>query len=137
MTESKAENAVEAGTQGNVNPPPDLPWWIIIAESTGGSDLHDCLIVEVSQGPPAEYKFTDREGNTLASSNIFPPVFEDFEYMHQKWTVKVSTNLLEDPRFVFGQWALPDNPTAAKDGQWTAQAGGEPIGAKAAAADAS
>jgi len=74
-------------------------------------------------------------GPSLSESTIFPPIFEDFEYLKRKWTVTVETNLTEGET-QRGQWHLPDELVAAKEGDWTAQSGIGPKGEKAAAAEA-
>ncbi|HKY28003.1 MAG TPA: hypothetical protein VJM12_08665 [Pyrinomonadaceae bacterium] len=125
--EPEAESAYEDAAE------PSVDGWRIIAESTGGEDLHDCIILEVA---PTHYKFLDRHFKSLAESTIFPPIFEDVELNNQKFTVSVRTNLADDPKFAFGSWSSPTQG-ASGGGDWTAQSGIGPIAAKAASADAS
>lgn len=112
--------------------PPDLPIWTLNYESGEGVELNMCNIVKVGEG---HYKFTEPNlGTSLSESTIFPPIFEDFEYLHRKWTVTVETNLTEGET-QHGHWELPHEPTAESKGDWTAQSGIGPKGEKAAAAE--
>ncbi|MGH9971103.1 MAG: hypothetical protein ACREBG_25370, partial [Pyrinomonadaceae bacterium] len=124
--------------------------WILNSESGGatGSELNGCQIIQTMSG----YKLTDSTATTtLSSSTTNPPVFSEFEFQGNKWTVSVSAPLVQGTS-TSGIWnndAKPTSPTGDENGSWTAQAGtqvpdekapkatSESEGEKAASADAS